>query len=56
MMSAPGPRLVERLRDQHLDARVVDDLVAVHHAVMAVAGVGVERHVGHEAEVRAPRP
>ena len=50
-----GLRLHERLADELRDARVVDDLVALHDAVMAVARVGIERDVGDEADLRARR-
>ena len=49
---AAGLGLHQRLLDQHLDGLVVEDLAAVHQAVMAVAGVGIERHVAHDADVR----
>ena len=52
MTSAPDCRLHQRLHHQPLDGGVVDDLVALHDAVMAVAGIGIERHVGDEADVR----
>ena len=45
-MSAAGARLVQRLLHQRLHRLVVDDLVAAHQAVVAVAGVGIERDVG----------
>ena len=51
-----GLGLDQRLQDELLDGGVVDDLVAGHDAVMAVAGVGVERDVGDDADVRAPPP
>ena len=55
----PGARLVERLAHQRRDRLVVEDanlaLVLMHQAVMAVAGIGVERDVGDEAELRETR-
>ena len=55
MMSAPASAWMSDLQDQLLDGRVVDDLVAGHEAVMAVAGVGVERDVGDDADLRHGR-
>ena len=46
-----GLGLDQALHHELLDGGVVDDLVAGHDAVMAVAGVGIERDVGDEAEV-----
>ena len=50
-----GLRLVHRLGHQHRDAVVVVDIFAgagvADHAVMAVVGVGVERHVADQAEL-----
>ncbi len=44
--------LRQRLTHQHLDRGVVDDVVGlVQQAVLAVAGEGVEGHVGHDAQV-----
>jgi hypothetical protein len=43
----------EGLAGEHLHRFVIDDVAGVvEHAVLAVAGVGVERHVGHHAQVR----
>ena len=50
-----GLGLDQRLHHQPLDRCVVDDLLALHDAVMAVAGIGVERHIGDEADVRHRR-
>ena len=47
---AARARLVQRLADENLDGFVVDDLVADHQAVLPVAGVGVERNVGHHPD------
>ena len=46
-----GFRLHERLLDERGVRLVVDDLVADEEAVMAVAGVGVERDVEDDTEV-----
>ena len=51
MMSQPASASHQRLLHQHLDRLVVDDLVAAHQAVMAVAGVGIERDVAQDADV-----
>ena len=48
---ATGLRLHQRLRDQHLDGAVVVDLAGDHEPVMAVARIGVERHVADDAEI-----
>ncbi|MPM47174.1 hypothetical protein SDC9_93882 [bioreactor metagenome] len=43
----------ERLADEYFDGVVVDDVAGiVQHAVLAVAGVWVQRHVGEHAQVR----
>ena len=47
-----GFGLDERLEDQLLDSGVVDDLIALEQPVMSVAGVGIEGHVGDDAELR----
>ena len=53
MMSQPASRLHQRLLDQHRDGFVVeDDAVVAQQAVMAVAGVGIERHVAQDADLR----
>jgi hypothetical protein len=42
----------ERLAGEDLHRFVIDDVAGVvQHAVLAVAGVGVQRHVGHHAQV-----
>ena len=51
MMSQPASASHQRLADQHLDGLVVDDLVAAHQPVMAVAGVGIERDVAQDADL-----
>ncbi len=49
-----GARLVERLADQRADRFVIEDadvaVALVHEAVVAVAGIGIERDVGDEAD------
>ena len=55
MMSAPASAWSTAWRDQQRDRLVVEDPLAVHQAVMAVAGVGVERHVGDDADLRHGR-
>ena len=52
MMSQPASRLDQRLLHQHRDRFVVEDLAVAQQPVMAVAGVGIERDVGEEADVR----
>ena len=49
---AAGFRLHQRLLDQHRDGLVVEDHAVAHQAVMAVAGVGIERHVAEDADLR----
>ena len=62
MMSQPASACDQRLPDQHRDGLVVDDLAAAQQPVMAVAGVGIERHVAQDADLghllldRADRP
>ena len=47
-----GLGLRQRLLHQHLDGLVVQDVAGVvEQAVLAVAGEGVQRHVGHHAEL-----
>ena len=51
-----GLGLHQRLADQHLHGLVVEDVAGVvEQAVLAVAGVRVERHVGHQPELRKAR-
>jgi hypothetical protein len=51
-MSTPACCLGERLLHQHLHRGVVDDVVVViQQTVLAVAGEGVERHIGHHAQI-----
>ena len=52
MMSAPASRLDQGLPDQDLDRLVVDDHAVAQQAVMAVAGIGIERDVAQHADVR----
>ena len=47
-----GAGLVQRLLDEHRDGLVVQDFLAAHEAVMAVARIGIERHVGDEPQLR----
>ena len=47
-----GLGLEQRLADQERDGLVVEDALALHHAVMAVAGIGVEGDVGDDADLR----
>ena len=49
---AAGFGLNERLADQHGDGLVVEDDVVAQQAVMAVAGIGIERHIAKDADVR----
>ena len=42
----------QRLLHQGLDGFFIDDVVVfIGQAVLAVAGVGVERHIGHDAQL-----
>ncbi len=50
-----GLRLHQRLAHERFERLVVGDLRAAHEAVVAVAGVGVERHVEDDADVEARR-
>ena len=52
MMSQPASASHQRLPDQHRDGFVVDDLAVAQQPVMAVAGVGIERDVAQDADVR----
>ncbi len=47
-----GLGLGEGLADQHLDGFVVEDDVVRHQPVMAVIGIGIERHVADDADLR----
>jgi len=48
-----GLGLREGLTDQHVERDVVQDIAGlVDHAVLAVRRVRIERHVGHDAELR----
>ncbi len=45
--------LIERLANQHVDRRVVDDIARlVEQAVLSVCRIRVERHVGEQADLR----
>src|ERR1700694_4174324 len=48
---APGSALTQRLPHQPRDRLVVEDPAVLDQAVMAVAGVGIERHVAEHAEI-----
>ena len=48
---AAGLGLHQRLLDQHRDRLVVEDDAVAQQAVMAVAGVGIERHVAQHADL-----
>ena len=50
---AAGLGLHQRLLHQHLDGLVVEDDAVAHQAVMAVAGIGIERDVAQDADARA---
>ena len=52
MMSQPASACTSACLHQHRDGLVVEDLAVAHQAVMAVAGVGVERHVAEDADLR----
>src|SRR3546814_14198081 len=52
---ASGLGLHERLLEQHVYGLVVEDFLAAHHPVMAVRGVGVERHVADDHQLRGRR-
>ena len=51
---AAGLGLHQRLLDQHRDRLVVDDDAVAHQAVVAVAGIGIERDVAEHADFAAP--
>ena len=55
MMSEPACRLQHGGGRDLLDGLVVDDDAVAQDAVMAVAGEGVERHVGDDADLRHRR-
>ena len=52
MMSQPASACDQRLPHQHGDGLVVEDDAVAQQAVMAVAGVGIERHVAEDADLR----
>ena len=52
---AAGFRLDQALADQGGDRRIIDDLAVMHEPVMAMAGIGIERHVAHDADLRHRR-
>ena len=49
---AAGLGLHQRLLHQHLDRLVVDDRAVAQQPVMAVAGIGIERDVAEDADLR----
>ena len=49
---AAGLGLDQRLLDQNLDGLVVDDGAVAQKAVMAMAGIGIERDIAEHAELR----
>ena len=51
MMSQPASACTSAWRTSACERLVVEDLAAAHQAVVAVAGVGVERHVEQHADV-----
>ena len=52
MISAPAFGLVDRLVDQHCHRIVIDDIAGVvEQPVLAVAGIGVERDIGEDADI-----
>ena len=52
MMSQPASASHQRLLHQHRDRLIVDDDAVAQQAVVAVAGVGIERDVAEHADVR----
>ena len=52
MMSQPAFACTSACLHQQLDRLVVEDDLAVHHPVVAVARIGVERDVGDEPDLR----
>ena len=51
MMSQPASACTSAWRTRACERLVVEDLAAAHQPVVAVAGVGVERHVEQHADV-----
>ena len=51
MMSQPASACDQRLPHQHRDRLVVEDDAVAQQAVVAVAGVGIERDVAEHADV-----
>ena len=49
---ATGFGLDQRLADQHANGLVVEDDAVAQQPVMAVAGIGIERHVAEHADLR----
>ena len=52
MMSQPASACDQRLLHQHRDGLVIEDDAVAQQAVMAVAGIGIERDVAEDADVR----
>ena len=52
MMSQPASACTSACLHQHGDGLVVEDGAVAHQAVVAVAGVGIERHVAQHADLR----
>ena len=52
MMSQPASACTSAWRHQHRHGLVVEDDAVAQQAVMAVAGVGIERHVAEHADLR----
>ena len=48
---AAGFGLHQRLLDQHFDGFVIEDHAVAQQAVMAVAGIGIERDIAEDADV-----
>ncbi len=51
-MSAAGFGLHQRLAHQDLDAGVIVHIAVADQAVMAMAGIGIERHIAKDADLR----
>ena len=49
---ATGFGLDQRLADQHADGLVVEDDAVANEPIVAVAGVGIERHVAQHTDLR----
>ncbi len=53
MMSHPASACTKRLLHEDFKRLVIGDVfvIGVHHAVMAVTGVGIERHIAEHADL-----